>query len=334
MRVDPIVGRQVLIAEDRASRPNDYLDSTPPIDSQAIDGCPFCAGNEKFTPKEMAVSYDQHGNWQVRVVPNKFPAVSFASVQASPIAPNRLDGQHLAPEGAHEVIIDSPNHVQDITELSQDEFEVVLKVYRDRVKRWSEDKRIASVTLFKNVGQMAGASLQHIHSQLLALPGIPVVLNSELQACRKHFESEGMCLFCKIIEQERAAQSRWLATEGPFVAFCAYAGRQPFESWILPSEHHPGFEQLADTNIPPLASLLQRIVQRLRCQLVPLSYNLILHTSPFRVTEAEHFHWHLELVPRSTRLAGFEWGTGMHINPLSPERAAESLRQGQFYSKR
>jgi UDPglucose--hexose-1-phosphate uridylyltransferase len=264
------------------------------------------------------------------VVPNKFPALEIEGDLN-----NRGEGIYdmMRGVGAHEVIIESPRHVQDITELSTAELALVLQAYRERLRFWSTDERIAHVTIFKNVGVAAGASLEHLHSQLVALPGLTPVMAAELERTRRYYAKHQTCIFCQLLEEELSHRKRLVVDAGSFVAFCAYAGRQPYETWILPRKHSASFEQLTDADTVALAEVLQQIVKRLQAQLSPLSYNLILHTSPFRPIHAEYdinqaWHWHFELVPRSTELAGFEWGTGMHINPLAPERAAARLCVG------
>lgn len=289
--------------------------------------CPFCAGHEADTPEaELEVSAST-GPWQVRVIPNKYPAVSLSGVGAVLSESSALESSPQVPLGAHEVIVESPRHVQDITELSQEEFARVLRVYRQRVRDWSDDKRIEHVSIFKNVGVAAGASLEHAHSQLVALPEVPPVVSAELAGADRFYAKHGYCIFCQLVNDELGHRDRLVLENDRFVAFCAFAGRQPFETWILPKQHAASIEQLDDEASLALADMLQAIVRRLRVQLSPLSYNLILHTAPFRQDATKFFHWHIELVPRSTQLAGFEWGTGMHINPLSPEQAAKSLKE-------
>ncbi|MEM8944146.1 MAG: DUF4931 domain-containing protein [Planctomycetota bacterium] len=313
MRRDPIVGRQVLIAEDRATRPNDFLGQKTASDrNDSPADCPFCAGHEDETPAELLEVRDHDGNWQVRVVPNKYPAVSLVADEGGPF-------------GTHEVFIESPRHVGDITELTDDEFAGVLRVYRRRLRHWSIDERISHCSIFKNVGSAAGASLEHVHSQLIALPTIPPVLKAELSGAEAHYRQYGCCRFCQLIDEELAERKRLVAATDQFVAFCAYAGRQPFETWILPRTHASSFNRLSDAQALDLARLMRQIVGRLQTQFVPLAYNLMLHTAPYRHASADYYHWHLEVLPRSTQLAGFEWGTGVHINPLSPERAAAKL---------
>jgi len=323
LRTDPITGRQVFIAEGRAGRPNDFV-ATKSTSGDPSD-CPFCAGHENRTPEPLLEVAGHAGEWQVRVVPNLFPAVLFGQKNEKQLEDTVLGMLPLPPIGAHEVFIESPRHVQDISELSIAELTLVLQAYRERLRFWSSDERVQHVTVFKNVGIAAGASLEHIHSQLVALPSISPVMATELESSQRFYADKQACIFCQLIDEELTHRERLVVDSGSFVAFCAYAGRQPYETWILPREHSASFESLSDVGIESLAKILQQVVGRLQTQLSPLSYNLILHTAPFRQLHADTYHWHFELVPRSTTLAGFEWGTGMFINPLSPERAARRI---------
>jgi UDPglucose--hexose-1-phosphate uridylyltransferase len=270
------------------------------------------------------------GRWQVRVVPNKFPAVALTERGSSPSGPQAVDAAAITPAGAHEVFIESPNHVRDITQLSAAELAICLQVYRDRLRYWADDDRIGHVSIFKNVGVRAGASLEHIHSQLVAFPQVPPLLTAELQSSQHYFSLHQRCIYCELIDEELAHGQRLVHVGDEFVAFCAFAGRQPYETWIVPQQHAANYADLTDGQCTALGDVLQRVVRGLQAELTPLSYNLILHTAPFRQHGdgdiGQYWHWHFELVPRSTQLAGFEWGTGMHINPLAPERAAARLR--------
>jgi UDPglucose--hexose-1-phosphate uridylyltransferase len=327
LRIDPISGRRVLVAEVRAGRPNDFLSNPskgPSTAARDHDECPFCRGHEAQTPHSLLEVLDEAGQWQVRVVPNKYPAVSHA-------VPDKSDpGDDLfayeAPLGHHEVIVESPEHVRDWNRLSSAEAARVLRVYRDRARWWSNDRDTQHVSIFKNVGSAAGASLEHVHSQLVALPYVPPNVATEAVRAATHYATHGSCIFCDLIEKELAAAVRVVAEHDQWIALAAFAGRQPYETWILPREHSARFELLSDGMIDSLAVLLCDLFDVLGRQLVPLHYNFLLHSAPVGGEHDAAFHWHWELVPRSTKLAGFEWSTGMHINPLSPERAAAQLR--------
>ncbi len=336
LRIDPICGRRVYIAEDRAGRPNDYerleqaLIAEPPATGPRYRAdCPFCAGNEAITPDAAATVLDADGRWRVRVVPNKYPAVSLAAA-CGLAREGEGRAKPQAALGVHEVIVESPQHVTELAALDADQLVAVLATYRDRLRRWVQDARLRYALVFKNSGHGAGASLAHIHSQLVALPYVPAAVQTELDGAARWRSNHGLCAFCAIVERERSPDSRLVLDQGGYLAACAYYGRQPFETWILPVRHAARFDELDDGELAPLAAVLQGLVARLaaacRKRGYPLAYNLVLHTGPFDGAHAESYHWHWELIPRVTHLAGLEWGTGVFVNPVSPERAARELR--------
>jgi UDPglucose--hexose-1-phosphate uridylyltransferase len=318
LRIDPIVGRRVYVAEDRAGRPSDYVgeslrDSHPVSERPGYSsGCPFCAGQEQHTPVASAEVLGAEGRWQVRVVPNKFPAVM-------------LDQPLDAAFGAHEVIIESPRHLLHWTQLDVDQLAVVLTVYRDRLRHWATESRLKHAIIFKNSGFAAGASLEHIHSQLVALPYIPVAIQAELDSAAKFRASHDRCLFCDFLQRELAAAERVVFRQEGYVAMCAYAPRQPYETWIFPEPHTAHFANLDDGQLHAQAGALRELLTRLEAVSPSVAYNLLLHTAPTDAPETA-FHWHWEVVPRLTHEAGLEWGAGVFISPLSPERAADQLR--------
>lgn len=327
LRVDPTSGRRVLIAEARALRPSDFKSDPVPFPSHDPVDCPFCPGNEHATPHELAVLRNTQGAWQARVVPNKFPAVGLASDElwTQGVPSPGVDGQCLAPHGVHEVIIESARHVRDWADLKREEVVDVLRLFRDRINNAYREHGMTTAILFKNVGQGAGASLEHIHSQLVVLPFAPQVLDEELRIAAEFYASSGKCLMCDLLDKEIQGE-RFVLENEHFSAFCAYAGRQPYEMWIVPKEHGSRFTELADSHFGSLAEILRELVRRLSAVIVEPAYNLVLHMAPMNDDRARAFHWHWELIPRTTSLAGFEWGTGMHINSVSPERAAIRLR--------
>lgn len=317
LRIDPIVGRRVYVAEDRADRPSDYVgESLRDLHSVSTrrgysGDCPFCAGHEEQTPVASAAMFDAKGDWQVRVVPNKFPAVV-------------LDEAVDAAFGAHEVIIESPRHLFDLTQLDVDQVDLALTVYRDRLRHWTTDCRLKHAIIFKNSGFAAGASLEHVHSQLVALPYVPTVIQVELDSIAKFRESHDRCLFCDLLQREIAADERVVFRQEGYMAICAYAPRQPYETWILPEQHAAHFTAIDDAQLHAQARVLLELLGRLEAVSPNVAYNLLLHTAPTKTPEAG-FHWHWEVVPRLTHEAGLEWGGGVYISPLSPERAARQL---------
>lgn len=351
MRTDPTTGRKVLIAEARAGRPKDFVDQ-PKSDSHAAEHCPFCRGHESHTPHELVVVCDSQGEWQIRVVPNKFPAVasnqnllpcreglSTAGTELPLLkAPPRSTGEGDLffsdhPHGIHEVFIESPRHVVDWAELSTTEVAAILEVFQKRIEHAYTAHGMESAMLFKNVGPAAGASLEHIHSQLIALPYIPDVLECELAIAHDFYTRQGKCLMCDLLSSELACRERVVFEDDRFAAICAFAGRQPYETWIVPKQHASDFTKLTAQESRGLAEMLCEIIRTLRDVVNPATYNLLLHTAPTVDDRGVAFHWHWELIPRTTPLAGFEWGAGMHINSVSPERAAIRLRSSKTGEK-
>ncbi len=329
IRTDPISNRKVLIAEGRAKRPSDYgiSDTSQALKTVAADNCPFCAGAEQRTPSPIREVLDESGCWQVRVIPNKYPAVSAHSTISeqgefqTPIPPP------IPSCGSHEVVIESPRHLRDITEIPVEQLAIVLKVYRDRLQHWATDQRVRYVQVFKNFGFAAGVSIEHVHSQIVAIPFVPEIVEAELQSADSYYLRHQRCIFCDLLTQELEQRRRLVLEDGRFTAFCAYAGRQPYETWVMPTAHQSDYRKLGDEDAYSLAKVLNQVLQKLHIQVPQLSYNLILHSIPFSNSGPTNYHWHFEIVPRTTRLAGFEWGTGLFINPLSPERAAKMLRE-------
>ncbi len=325
LRREPVSGRWVIIATERAARPTDFK-TNPQIIKNSF--CPFCEGNEDKTPPEILAYRDNGakantGGWRVRVVPNKFPALQIEGDQDK-----RGEGIYdmMNGIGAHEVIIESPRHVQSLTALDNENIEEVLSCYRDRLLDLKKDKRFVYGLLFKNVGSTAGASLEHSHSQLIVTPIVPQLVANELERAETFYTHRGRCLFCDIIQQEIDTNSRIIISAENFIAFAPFASRFPFETWILPKKHETHFENLQGFEVEELAHVLKSVLIKLETALDFPPYNFIIHSTPFNINESEYYHWHIEIIPRLTNIAGFEWGTGFYINPTPPEQAAETLR--------
>ncbi|MEE8190084.1 MAG: galactose-1-phosphate uridylyltransferase [Candidatus Scalindua sediminis] len=325
LRKEPVSGRWVIIASERSARPTDFKSTPQPIKSNF---CPFCEGNEAKTPPEI-MAYREKGTkantrgWRVRVVPNKFPALQIEGKQNK-----RGEGIYdmMNGIGAHEVIIESPKHVLSLTALDNGSVEEVLWCYRDRLIDLKKDKRFVYGLLFKNVGVAAGASLEHSHSQLIVTPIVPQQVINEMAGAETFYKYRGRCLFCDMIQQEIATDSRIVILAENFIAFAPFASRFPFETWILPRTHDSHFENLQKLEIEELANVLKNTLIRLESALEFPPYNYIIHTTPFHINESEYYHWHIEIIPRVINIAGFEWGTGFYINPMPPEKAAKFLR--------
>lgn len=323
LRKDPVVGRWVIIATERARRPSDF--SPEPSRVKGPQGCVFCPGNEANTPPEiLAFRPAATGPWTLRVVPNKFPALRIEG-DIHPTGEgiyDRMDGV-----GAHEVIIETPDHFGNLGTLPVGAVADMLFAYRDRLLDLRKDPRFEYILIFKNQGEAAGASLEHPHSQLIATPILPELVVEELEGAARYYRMKERCVWCDIVRQERRDGKRIVLEEDGFVALAPFAPRFPFETWVLPVAHQATFESTDADEIDALARLLRELVGRFNRVLREPPYNYALHTAPVRATELGHFHWHLEFMPKLTRVAGFEWGTGFFINPTPPEDAARFLRE-------
>lgn len=312
LRQDPVSGHWVIIAPERAKRPSDYAAYQP--SARPVELCPFCPGHERETPPEVFACRDSgepdKPGWRVRVVPNKFPALT-------------LDGEGPV-AGSHEVIIETPDHHRSLADCTLRQIEEVLGCFRRRMLDLSRDPRVRSVFIFKNHGAAAGATREHTHSQLIALPAVPKRIAEEVERCHQHFRDDGQCAFCGVLAKELDEGQRTVLETEHFVLLSPYAPRFPFETWLVPKQHHSHFERAAHAG---LALALRSALGRMNEALASPPYNAYIHTAPVSDDSLPYYHWHMELIPKLTQVAGFEWGTGCHINPTPPEEAARILRE-------
>jgi UDPglucose--hexose-1-phosphate uridylyltransferase len=326
LRKDPVVGRWVIISTERAQRPSDFR--IEPV--RAVGGnCVFCPGNEAQTPPEILAnrapdSARNEPGWSLRVVPNKFPALRIEG-ELEPSGEGLYDRMNGV--GAHEVVIESPDHQATLATLPVDAMADVLSAYRDRVVDLKKDPRFEYILVFKNHGAAAGASLEHPHSQLIATPIIPIMVSEELNGSSQYYRMKERCVWCDILHQERRSQRRMIVEANGFVAFAPFAPRFPFETWILPTHHRSAFEETGVEELRGLAEVLGEFLRRMDRVLHRPPFNFMLHTAPLREGPLDHFHWHLEIIPKLANVAGYEWGSGFFINPVPPEDAAAALRE-------
>lgn len=326
LRKDPIIGRWVIIATERGKRPHDFV-----FEEEVVKGgfCPFCPGNEHTTPPEIFAIREpgtapNTPGWRLRVVHNKFPAL---------VPEGGLDREgegifdKMAGVGTHEVIIESPDHRATLADIPLEGFVDVLIAYGDRIRTLSQDERLRYVLIFKNQGRAAGASLEHSHSQLISLPIVPELVMEELNGSKFHYKWKERCVFCDMIRQELSHKVRVVLDNQEFVALCPFAPRSPFEVWILPKAHYSSYIDMKPESVRLLAGIFSETLKRLQKALGKAPYNFILHTAPIREPELAHYHWHFEIMPKLTLMAGFEWGSGFFINPTPPESAAQYLRE-------
>jgi UDPglucose--hexose-1-phosphate uridylyltransferase len=326
LRKDPIVGRWVIIATDRARRP---VAPKGEVLATSSGFCPFCEGSEGNTPYEILSYRDRNTRpnekgWRVRVVPNKFPAL-----QVEGDLQKRGEGIYdkMNGIGAHEVIIECPFHEVSLANLTEENIREVLWVYRDRLVDLKKDPRLVYGMLFKNVGALAGASLEHSHSQLIVTPIVPINVWEEMTGALEFYNYRGRCIYCDMVHQEQSSEKRLVLETANFLAFAPFAARFPFETWIVPKNHNSHYENIQKTEVDDLGTVLKTILLKIEVALDRPAYNYIVHTAPFDTQALPHYHWHLEVIPRLTRVAGFEWGTGFYINPVPPEQAAAYLRE-------
>jgi UDPglucose--hexose-1-phosphate uridylyltransferase len=325
LRKDPMMRRWVVMAPDRAKRP---MQSVIPSLVVETDFDPFAEGNEASTPPELLAyrnpdTVPNGPGWRVRVVPNKYPAL-----QIEPTLDISHQGiyEMMNGMGTHEVIIECPHNETNLSRLSVDNVREVVAAYRDRMIDLKRDRRLVHALIFKNSGILAGASLPHSHSQLIASPVVPIAIWEEIQGAHEYFNNQSRSIFDEMIQQELTTGSRIVLDTPGFVALCPYASRFSFETWILPKDQSSHFENIRPKAIDELGDVLKTVLGKQERVLDDPPYNYVLHSAPFNQPELPHFRWHFEIFPRLTRVAGFEWGSGFYINPVYPEDAAKRLR--------
>jgi UDPglucose--hexose-1-phosphate uridylyltransferase len=333
IRRDPVIGRWVIIAPERAARPDPIPLSLP---TRPPAPCVFCGGQEALDPHEIyavrtAGTAPNTPGWQVRVLPNKYPVlrIEHKFTREGVGMFDRMSGV-----GAHEVIVETPDHDVETADLPESHLANVVCTYRERMRDLGGDDRFKYVLIFKNQGYLAGATLAHAHSQLIATPVTPKRVKEELSGAAKYYDFKRRCVFCDIIRQETQLTTERLVFENDtFAVISPFAARVPYETWIVPKKHACDFTTVSDAECAGLAQALKHTLLRVRAVLQDPPLNYLIHTAPFRRPRAGYwatiqhdYHWHLEVIPRLTRPAGFEEGSGFYINPVSPEDAASMLR--------
>jgi UDPglucose--hexose-1-phosphate uridylyltransferase len=337
LRHDPISRRWVIIATERSRRPEDFLQPAPPAAEPRF--CPFCPGYEDKTPPEITAirppgSPPNTPGWDVRVIPNKYPALAIEGD-----LDRRAIGMYdrMRGIGAHEVVIESPHHNAHLGDIDPAHYEKVLLICQDRLRDLQRDRRFKYMLIFKNHGVAAGATLSHPHTQIIATPVTPRAIANELEAAHAHFHLKERCIYCDLLVQELESRERIVGLDEHFVVLAPYASRFPFEMLVMPRRHCHSFADEPRPVVAALSRCLRDLMARLKSVLRDPPFNFVFHTAPNTNTLVHRrnywdtlqvdFHWHIEVLPRLTRVAGFEWGTGFYINPTSPEEAAAFLRE-------
>jgi UDPglucose--hexose-1-phosphate uridylyltransferase len=332
LRLDPMTARWVIISTEKDLGPAEYDIESPRIDGNGQ--CPFCIGNEKLTPPEVDADRDagtapDSPGWITRTVPNKFPALqNELNLDRSGVGVfDMMNGV-----GEHEVIVEDTDHNKQLADLSIEQIRKVINVYKRRSIELGKDERFKYVLIFKNYGLAAGASLEHSHTQLISLPIIPKRVMEELECAHKYYDYKERCVFCDITRQEQEYRHREICENDDFIAFCPFASRSPFEISIVPRQHQPYFTDINDSQIENFSKILKEILMRMRQALDNPPYNFIIHTTPLNGSNGSndlhvYYHWHVEVMPKLSKIAGFEWGSGFYINSTSPETASKYLRE-------
>lgn len=321
LRQDPMTKEWVVIAPVRANRAH-------PNGPQSVQlathdkSCPFCRGNEALTPPEVYRDVDPEGSWLVRVVPNKFAALSPTA------SAKRKEGFFRSAPGTgyHEVIIETPNHTDDIWRMSPEHVLRILRAYRERQRRLSEDPRVRFVVIFRNHGERAGTSLAHPHSQLVATPVVPALIRRKHETAERYFDDTGSCIYNDVRDAELSDGARIIEDTTAFTVFAPFASRSPFEMLIVPRSIRASFALTTDEELESLSRILRRSLRRLRQCCGDVDYNYVIHSCPRKDEDEEYYLWHIQILPRISQPAGFEIGSGMYINTVAPEVAAEQLR--------
>lgn len=332
LRFDPLKRKWVVIAPERAYRPSDHSVITDMKDNKEV--CPFCPGREGATTKELLrFNGLDEGNWSLRVVPNKYPAF-------------RIEGELkregygsydiVSGIGAHEVVIETPQHNVSLSEYTTKILYNIFNAFKLRIIDLRQDIRFRYIFAFKNYGFNAGATLIHPHSQIIAMPVVPDLVASMLNAAKTYFEQKERCLICDILGMEFRMNERIVLENADFVAICPFASSSPFETRIYPLKHSHDFTTLNDNELSALANIVKEIFARLDKSLNKPHINMVIHTSPPLNKRPGHpeywnsifydYHWFLEIIPRISGYAGFEWATGFNINMVEPEEAAKFLK--------
>jgi UDPglucose--hexose-1-phosphate uridylyltransferase len=324
LRQNVLTREWVIISPERAKRPDEFArkKNGEHVLPEYVADCPFCVGNEHLTLDEL-YRLPEKGEWKVRVIPNKFPALTSHGERV-----RRVDGiyRSMTAVGFHEVIVEHRLHNITIALMSDEEIADILRVYRQRYNDIKNDSRIEAIILFKNHGEGAGTSVSHPHSQIVATPIVPNQIRSRMEEAIRYFDDTGECPCCRTVKDELEAKERLIFRSTNFVAFIPYAALSPFHIWIFPLRHVSSFDRISDGEIKDLAKCFRTVLAKLYYGLNNPDFNYSIRSVPSRDLHTEYFHWYFTIVPRVSKTAGFEIGSGMYVNTALPEESAEFLR--------
>jgi UDPglucose--hexose-1-phosphate uridylyltransferase len=330
LRQNPATKEWVIIATERAKRPEELGAGITQVSPEEERHCPFCPGHEHLTPKEI-LSYRAFGTeantpgWWIRIIPNKFAALQ-------PKGGTKRDKVedfflHMDGVGEHEVLIESPEHEKTLATMDQKQAQEIFFAYRERYKTLSKDPRFEMIIIFKNHGLNAGTSLKHTHSQIIATPVTPMHIRHRIEEAMRHFDDSGSCIYCEMIEKEKKLEQRIVMESENYVVFEPYAAKSPFETWVLPKKHNSTYDSIGPEGTKELAYVMRQTMIKLYRALNNPDFNYMIFSSPCHERDLEYYHWNIQIVPRVAAVAGFELGSGIYINTMPPEVAAKYLRE-------
>ena len=330
LRQNRITGEWVIIASERASRPEDFHTEAekPPI-PEYKPSCPFCPGNEDMTPPEvLADREDTSANapgWQVRVIPNKYPALD-PNIDADWFHEgNFFNG--VRGFGVHDVIIDHPRHDLSVSSMSPLDVERLFFIYRERYRQLEKNEHILLINIFRNYGHKAGASLEHPHSQVIATPIIPTRIQLRLNMAKEYYQIHGRCITCDMIDRTLKVRERVVLETERYVVFHPFASQSPFETWVVPKRHCASFGEITNNECRELAQVMRDMLYRIHGSLGDPDYNYLIQASPTNTRYRERYHWYAQILPRVVQSVGFELSSGIYICTARPEQTADFLRQ-------
>jgi len=327
LRQDPTTKEWIIFATERAKRPDDFIRERSNLKKRTRDlACPFCPGNEASTPPAVLTLPGENSlEWSVRVVPNKFAALVPGQDRVHKRVGNIY--RELEGVGVHEVIIEAPEHDQTLALMPDERVLCVLKAYKQRYQSLSQEPWARLVLIFKNHGESAGTSLEHPHSQLIAMPVVPKDMRQRYEIATAYYDDAGRCIYCDLVKEEIELKERIVLETDCFVVFHPFASRFPFETWITPKRHEPSFGNVPDEDLKELAQVLKSALSGLFTALEDPDYNYVIHSAPVEDEQKGYYLWHIQIIPRLTKIAGFELGSGMSINTALPEETAKFIRE-------
>lgn len=321
LRLNQITNDWVIMLERKKS-PADYINREKRKLPEFAESCPFCPGNEMHTPSEVYRIRDERG-WRVRVIPNKYAVLSS---EVEKIRKEEGLKKSITGAGIHEIIIESPMHNLTTATMPINHLKDILQTYKERFLEFYSNKKVEHVIIFKNQGLASGTTIQHPHSQIVGLPIVPLQIRQRTAKAMSFFDETGECIFCKTLNEELSSCVRIICNTEHFVSFIPYASLSPFHIWIFPKRHSGSFSTIKENELWDLAFNLKNTMEKLYYGLENPDFNYVIRSGKPAEQDLEYIHWYISIVPRVAQASGFELGSGMYINPLMPEIAAEFLR--------